>query len=427
MPVVIGDRKMVVLSANIFAGATTINVVDASSLPALEADEWMRATIDEEVIKVVEVTGNVLTCDAITTDHTTGSALQLLQSAEVFNDIRRECTNISDWDASVTYIRPCQVRYEYLGEIRLWNLLVGEDTGHVPSNSTAYWDFADKCVSSNEDDDSPGFLDDKVREYPIGENLLINPDFAINQVAYVDETDLAEGETCYDMWQSTNDSADNGVESVNNTSGSVLLLAAASLCQINDKLIALHGETVTASITSGQVIVNGTVISGGGSHTFDLTCTTTESNARIQRQGSQNFRGLKLELGEVATKFVRPVAHEELLKCQRYHYQMPPAQMLAGLIYADPECVATITLPCSLAKAPTHVKPDTSSNCYIYSAEGTTNGMVTSVIYAGFDVCNITAEGPTGQPALAFPAPSTMSLGSNIGFLDARYVFESPY
>lgn len=123
----------------------------------------------------------------------------------------------------------------------------------------------------------------------VGDNLLINPDFKVNQRG-ISGTFSETGKYFVDRWQLT-----SGTVTVN-ADGSLTLNGT-----ISQKLENAVGENVTASASAGAAVYDNIA------KTFTLT-----GNGDI-------ILWAKLEYGKKATPFVAPNPVSELQKCQRYY------------------------------------------------------------------------------------------------------------
>jgi len=146
-----------------------------------------------------------------------------------------------------------------------------------------------------------------------GVNVLINPNFVVNQTNYAGGN-IVNGGYCYDMWQSQNGDTDNGVTVSGET---ITLQANAELEQINEDLIAQSGGEYTISVESGSVDVSGGGIGGtvnispGSAHTFTLAVIATDGI----KISNGTFSGLQLNKGDRVGTYTIPNVTIELLKC----------------------------------------------------------------------------------------------------------------
>ena len=129
-----------------------------------------------------------------------------------------------------------------------------------------------------------------------GENLLINPDFKINQrektgTVYPLSTPGKFDRTYFvDRW-----SIDSGYVTIN-SDGTLFL--DGTISQVLEESV---GENVVASASAGTVTYD------DSTKTFSISAT------------SSNISWAKLEYGNVATAFISPNISTEQLKCQRYY------------------------------------------------------------------------------------------------------------
>lgn len=151
-------------------------------------------------------------------------------------------------------------------------------------------------------------------------NLLINPDFKINQRGSVN---YAKNGYTVDRWKIT-----NGIVKPQSNGIIVTLNNEGLLTQSFEN--ALSGTyTATIKVTS----ITGDCVLSIGSHSLQLNKAGTFSiteNGSIADISLRKTTGtctiaiewIKLEQGSVATHFVEPNKAEELLKCQRYYEKM---------------------------------------------------------------------------------------------------------
>lgn len=174
------------------------------------------------------------------------------------------------------------------------------------------------------------------------QNLLINPDFSINQ----------RGQTRYsnankytvDRWKTsaiasvatqTDGKWTFGISDATTTG------SRTCICQDIEDFEKLKGKTVTASIKVNDITedVSGTIvlyindgknnvevpITGAGTFTITKVVNANATRLRVGIAGTNSAinytitpEWIKLEVGSVATEFVSPLIAEELPKCQRY-------------------------------------------------------------------------------------------------------------
>jgi len=64
MKVRYSNNASTVLNSPVEVGHTVMIVASASQFPILSSGDWMYVTVEEEVIKVTNTSGNVFTCEA---------------------------------------------------------------------------------------------------------------------------------------------------------------------------------------------------------------------------------------------------------------------------------------------------------------------------------------------------------------------------
>lgn len=160
----------------------------------------------------------------------------------------------------------------------------------------------------------------------INPNLLINPDFAVNQRGEAEYS--GNGEYGVDCWKIYGDAK------ISVVSGGVIFsrqagAASGAVFQPNERLLGLIGETVTLSVVvDGQRYTKSMVVPASGQSEIltapngnwflykqagfvQISCSCTENTNVISR--------VKVERGGIATEFVSPDIATELAKCQRYY------------------------------------------------------------------------------------------------------------
>lgn len=176
----------------------------------------------------------------------------------------------------------------------------------------------------------------------VGSNLLMNPDFAVNQRAQASYS--ASGYTV-DRWKigGANLTVNDGFVTLENTTGKM----AANIYQIVENPAALSGKTVVLSFdydlkTEGAWISVQAMINGAWNPSPPVQLTDTGRNVKstvitlpenltelrlaliIHSTDSAPFAvadiyGAKLELGKIATPIIPADPATELAKCQRYY------------------------------------------------------------------------------------------------------------
>lgn len=179
----------------------------------------------------------------------------------------------------------------------------------------------------------------RANEIASNPNLLINPDFKINQRGKTEYTGVSAITYTVDRWYIWKYNCDAyGTVTVNND-GSLSVDGAngandAILTQELENGAELVGKTVTLSLEiegiAGSIIVqqhynpsSSLTISAPGTHkvTFEWQ-EATKYRIVINNTNCSHYKikWAKLELGGIATPFVPPDPATELAKCQRYYY-----------------------------------------------------------------------------------------------------------
>ena len=197
----------------------------------------------------------------------------------------------------------------------------------------------------------------------IGDNLLINPDFKVNQKGITSVgTPGGTGSFVYtvDRW-----AIDDGGSVVVNSDGTLTVKGT-----ISQKLENAVGDNVTASL--GVVSGTATAVYDSAAKKFSIT----GDNAVIS--------WAKLEYGSIATPFVAPNPATELVKCQRYYYcirnQSETAAQLLGMGYAQStaELNAIIQFPTCMRTPPTVKAFNFSGDSVLYSKNGVSTASAVS-------------------------------------------------
>lgn len=153
-------------------------------------------------------------------------------------------------------------------------------------------------------------------------NLLINPDFKINQRG-ISGTFSDTGKYFVDRWRIV-----SGTVTVN-SDGTLTLNGTIS--QILENAV---GENAAASVSAGSVAYD------------DTTKTFTITGDGI------TVSWAKLEYGSAATPFIPPDPATELLKCCRYFQVIRPGSPLLGIVVNSSRIRITMPVVCPMQKNP---------------------------------------------------------------------------
>lgn len=154
-------------------------------------------------------------------------------------------------------------------------------------------------------------------------NLLINPDFKINQRG---STTYTTGYTV-DRWRVTSATLNATTKTLSNSnSAGGKFLQSLENKPTGTFTVTLNVASVTGTVKfswkDGSTYKTGAVISKG-LNTYTFTASSlTEVCIDVASGASIQLDYMKLEEGSVATHFVEPNKAEELLKCQRYYEKL---------------------------------------------------------------------------------------------------------
>ncbi len=197
----------------------------------------------------------------------------------------------------------------------------------------------------------------------INQNLLINPNFVVNQRNYIDGTYVYPDGYGYDMWKNA-----EGVNSIKITvkadtsiefTGSI----GAGVEQKNDDILALpNGTELTLSgeVISGTLAPDGLGYDGGYhtagafSHTFNLDKSDGIGWFNIRRVTTDvTFKNLKLEVSSFETKYEVPLITEEEMKCYRYYKVMTGSHYsMVGVVIGGDSIRVTMNATVEMSSSP---------------------------------------------------------------------------
>ena len=222
-------------------------------------------------------------------------------------------------------------------------------------------------------------------------NLLINPDFAVNQRG-VSGTITTAG-YFVDCWKLV-----SGEVTVN-SDGTITLDGT-----ISQTLENAVGDNATASASAGTASYD------NSTKTFTLTAT------------GENIAWAKLELGSIATPFVPPDPATELAKCQRYYQKINGRNAIFGSGFIGVSTTAYMVVPIS----PMRIIPTLTfiGTAYIWAAGhmGSNGYMTTSTSVKLDDVAN---NGSSASIEFSINADAdSIGQGCTIQFRDADSYIE---
>ncbi len=170
-------------------------------------------------------------------------------------------------------------------------------------------------------------------------NLLINPDFKINQRGQSTYSSTSSKKIyTVDRWNIYNANLNASTKVLTNpNSGSGQFKQT-----LENPLVGTYTMTIKASRVSGNVhffinenganIIDKSIVSGLNTVTFTSTKGVSEVGVLISSGASLQMDYVKLEQGTVATSYIAPNPVEEYPKCQRY-FQYIPKLYCVPLIY----------------------------------------------------------------------------------------------
>lgn len=241
-----------------------------------------------------------------------------------------------------------------------------------------------------------------VNEIASNPNLLINPDFRINQRGISSPT----GAFGVDRWIGTYTVSDNTI---------VFSQTEQYMIQLIENIDSLIGREATATVyyddgtaDKGTATISDTTYFFATSRTHCLVYVDNGiKGLEIWAAAPCNIVGVKLELGSIATPFVPPDPATELAKCQRYYYstyQGVPAgtpasyanELILNAISANRFNHTTIDFPTTMRTTPTvkFFDPDTGEEGYACMS-GSAEKVPVNVFIAGQNRAAIGSSGLT--------------------------------
>lgn len=170
-------------------------------------------------------------------------------------------------------------------------------------------------------------------------NLLINPDFKINQRGQSTYSSTSSKKIyTVDRWNIYNANLNASTKVLTNPNSS----SGQFKQTLETPLVGTYTMTIKTTSVSGNVyffinengtnIINKSLVSGLNTVTFTSTKGVSEVGILISGGASVQMDYVKLEQGTVATSFIAPNPVEEYPKCQRY-FQYIPKLYCVPLIY----------------------------------------------------------------------------------------------
>lgn len=151
-------------------------------------------------------------------------------------------------------------------------------------------------------------------------NLLINPDFKINQRGATSYEQQGYSVDRWKIWNVTVTPSESGGITVKNdkyedTGTFIQILENATE---GDSTLSCYVESVSGTVTM-VADDNSQVVLKQGLNVVHTSASTKAFTIFLNRGTSITLKWVKLEQGKVATSFIAPNPAEELVKCKRYY------------------------------------------------------------------------------------------------------------
>lgn len=160
-------------------------------------------------------------------------------------------------------------------------------------------------------------------------NLLINPDFKINQRGNTTYTKDNQGPAIYTvdrwvLWNATLNANSMLLKAYDSGIGLIMQRLESKIngiATVSFEISSISGTlTALARDTSGNSLGEISVTQKG-IYQFTANGEISDITFKISAGGSVTFAWAKLEHGSIATPFVSPNLADELIKCQRYYFK----------------------------------------------------------------------------------------------------------
>lgn len=266
-------------------------------------------------------------------------------------------------------------------------------------------------------------------------NLIINPDFKINQ-RNKRNTDIGSQSYGADRWKQLNSNgvvftSDDFLQITGDTPATNLSQPFEEIPPAGDYTLSvmsgssktnLSVKSMNFTITDNGELQTKSIISlGVGMYLLSVYITDGVFDVRftcLGNSGTCYVKWVKLEPGTVATKFVPPDPATELLKCQRYYIAFNENAPFNGWIFSATSVRITIPVPTAMRESPTLVFPNGGSigSTRIYSNGGTLTPSAYSVQQAENNqiVLSLTVSGATANQTAAWRSISKAALDAEI-------------
>ena len=156
-------------------------------------------------------------------------------------------------------------------------------------------------------------------------NLLINPDFAINQRGEDTYEIQSSSKYTVDRWKLWNAKAskiDNGIKLENNFASIGTLQQKFEKAYSDIVTMSCYVESVTGTVTMKATGADETVTLKQGLN-YVTTSNCNDVTFTINPGASAIINWAKLEKGNISTQFVKPDLTEESIKCEKFYKIVP--------------------------------------------------------------------------------------------------------
>ena len=172
-------------------------------------------------------------------------------------------------------------------------------------------------------------------------NLLINPNFAINQRAggaYIVSSISEYTVDRWKLWNGTLIKNDDGTITVKSSTDCSLVQILEDECT-EECCASIYVTKISGYwtlYTESDNIYDGSITLKEGLNTVKFTgCKTFAIATHGKNNDSITIKYVKLEKGSNATRFIEPNPATELLKCQRYYIKYHQVTFIPGKLYVS--------------------------------------------------------------------------------------------
>jgi hypothetical protein len=191
-----------------------------------------------------------------------------------------------------------------------------------------------------------------------GTNVLINPDFRINQRVYVSAAALAVGTYGHDRWKAGTSGGDYSFTQLA-SSTQITIASGKSIIQVVEDKNVVGGSYVLSWTGTAQARVGINTNGPSGSYASSPIVFSGQNpgTPMAVEFNAGTLGAAKLEIGAVATPFVMPDFAQELSRCLRYYLKVggegTADVVLQGYAVAAAAVISQfITLPSAMRAAP---------------------------------------------------------------------------